>query len=216
MTAICASFADFKLIKGRKVCQLVCEVPLEQAGAALAALGGLPNPHAERWVGIAPLKEQPQGQPSPGPAGDGGSTAGVSAGFPPPQAQPRGAAAAATGPGSSNGRTAEFGSANGGSNPSPGTKPERRWDDIPPSQQAGIACGRDDFKRWVRMQAPDERWDGESVLQREDRPYSVEEEVRWYCGVSSRTELDTNPEAAARWRTLYGMFQTDTRYGDRR
>ena len=62
MTPICATFSDFRLVKGRKVCQLVCEVPLEQADAALAALGGLPNPHAERWVGIVPLKAQPQGQ----------------------------------------------------------------------------------------------------------------------------------------------------------
>ncbi len=40
MTPICATFSDFRLVKGRKVCQLVCEVPLEQADAALAALGG--------------------------------------------------------------------------------------------------------------------------------------------------------------------------------
>lgn len=197
MSAICASFADFKLIKGRKVCQLVCEVPLEQADAALAALGGLPNPHAERWVGIAPLKEQPQVQPSPGPAGDGGSTA-VSSPASTPQAQPRGAAAAAT-------------------------KPERKWDDIPPSQQAGIACERDDFRRWVQRDAPIKRWNQERAV---DHPWwgksvavdaaEAAQYIRWYCGVSSRSELDTNPEAAARWRDLYGKFQADTRYGDRR
>jgi hypothetical protein len=38
------TFSDFRLIKGRKVCQIVIEVPIEQADQALAALGGLPQP----------------------------------------------------------------------------------------------------------------------------------------------------------------------------
>ena len=53
--AIKATFADFKLIKGRKCAQLVFEVPLEAADAALATLGGLPRPDAERWFAIARL-----------------------------------------------------------------------------------------------------------------------------------------------------------------
>lgn len=188
MSAICASFADFKLIKGRKVCQLVCEVPLEQADAALAALGGLPNPHAERWVGIAPLTEQPQGQPSPGPAG--GGNAGNSS-------QRAGDATR---------QTAVLPAA---------AKPKRDWDDIPPSQQAGIAGQRADFSDWLWKAAPAARWDRQRVVDATEfvTPAAF---IRWYCGVSSRSDLDTNPEAAARWRDLYGKFQTDTRYGDRR
>src|SRR4051812_46570220 len=50
------TFADFRLIKGRKVCQLVIEVPIEQADQALAALGGLPQPATEAWVAIARLE----------------------------------------------------------------------------------------------------------------------------------------------------------------
>ena len=38
MTAIKATFSDFKLIKGRKVAQLIFEVPIEATDAALAAL----------------------------------------------------------------------------------------------------------------------------------------------------------------------------------
>ena len=53
--AIKATFADFKLIKGRKCAQLVFEVPLEGADAALSALGGLPRPDAEKWFAIARL-----------------------------------------------------------------------------------------------------------------------------------------------------------------
>lgn len=50
-----ATFSDFKLIRGRKVAQVVLEVPMEKADEALSALGGLPRPDAERWVAVARL-----------------------------------------------------------------------------------------------------------------------------------------------------------------
>lgn len=53
--AIQATFSDVKLIRSRKVCQLVLEIPLEQADAALLTLGGIPQPHSERWVALARL-----------------------------------------------------------------------------------------------------------------------------------------------------------------
>lgn len=49
------TFADFKLIKTRKVAQLVVEIPIEEADAALAALGGLPRSDVDRWVAVARL-----------------------------------------------------------------------------------------------------------------------------------------------------------------
>ena len=58
MTAIRATFSDFKLIKTRKVAQLVMEVPIEACDAALAALGGVPRFDSEVWVGIARLTEE--------------------------------------------------------------------------------------------------------------------------------------------------------------
>jgi hypothetical protein len=48
VAAIKATFSDFRLIKGRKQAQLVLEVPIEQADNALAALGGIPQPHSDR------------------------------------------------------------------------------------------------------------------------------------------------------------------------
>lgn len=51
--AIKATFSDFKLIRGRKIAQLVFEVPIEGADQALETLGGVPNPAKEAWVGIA-------------------------------------------------------------------------------------------------------------------------------------------------------------------
>lgn len=212
MTPICASFSDFKLIKGRKVCQLVCEVPLEQADAALAALGGLPNPHAERWVGIVPLKAQTQGQDnsvsapspsladaadSPAAAPHGGSTAPCTSASTTPQAPARGAA-------------------------EPATKPKKHWDELKPSQQAGMACRDASFREWTQdvMASPEHRWDGaeycDSFMSEEGTKDWPACYVRWYCGVTSRSELDTNPEAAKRWRELHSMFTADTQYGDRR
>ena len=57
-TAIRATWADFKLVKTRQVAQLIFEVPLEGADAALATLGGVPQPSAETWVGIARITEE--------------------------------------------------------------------------------------------------------------------------------------------------------------
>ena len=61
--AIRATFSDFRIVKGRKVAQLVFEVPLEGADDALASLGGLPQPAAERWCGIARLTEEAAAKP---------------------------------------------------------------------------------------------------------------------------------------------------------
>ena len=57
-----ATFSDFKLVKTRNTAQFIFEVPVEAADAAIAALGGLPRPNAECWVGIARLMEKPAGE----------------------------------------------------------------------------------------------------------------------------------------------------------
>lgn len=54
--AIQASYADLRLVKSRKVLQLVFEVPLEKSNDALAVLGGMPDPSAEVWVAVARLQ----------------------------------------------------------------------------------------------------------------------------------------------------------------
>lgn len=61
-----ATYADFKLIKSRGQAQFVFEVPLDKADAALKALGGLPRPDQETWVGVARLKgAEPIAIPAP-------------------------------------------------------------------------------------------------------------------------------------------------------
>lgn len=62
-SAIAGSFADFRIVKSRGVAQLVIEIPLEHADEALAALGGVPQPATERWVGIARLTDEAARKP---------------------------------------------------------------------------------------------------------------------------------------------------------
>ena len=76
-------------------------------------------------------------------------------------------------------------------------KPKRKWDELRPSEQAGIACTDEAFQEWAARQ-----WH-----KLDDAPGYV----RAHCRVStSRSELDTNPEAAQRWHDLYARFQRET------
>jgi hypothetical protein len=57
--AFSAAYADWKLVKSRKVVQIVLEVAMEDSDAAYKLLGGMPNPAAETWVGVAKLNKKP-------------------------------------------------------------------------------------------------------------------------------------------------------------
>lgn len=54
--AFLGSYADWKLIKTRGVIQIVVEVPLHDHDRAYQALGGMPDPQAEVWLGITRVK----------------------------------------------------------------------------------------------------------------------------------------------------------------
>jgi hypothetical protein len=137
--AIRGTFADFRLIKGRKVAQLVVELPIEEADAALATLGGLPQPAAERWVALAALNVT-------------------------------------------------------------SIKPQekRRFEELKSAMQAGIRCSVPAFWRFI----------GENFTFRA-APVSEEDAadfVRKYCGVSSRSALNLDPKAAAKWQELDARY----------
>lgn len=55
--AVQARYADWRPVKGRKVLQLILEVPLEQQGDVLSMLGA-PLPDRDLWVAIALLSDQ--------------------------------------------------------------------------------------------------------------------------------------------------------------
>ncbi len=67
MNAIRATYSDLKLVKTRKVLQLIFEVPIEEADNALRVLGGMPRADAETWVGIAPITEEAATRPADKP-----------------------------------------------------------------------------------------------------------------------------------------------------
>lgn len=52
--AIQGSYADLRFVKGRKVCQIVIEIPIE-AGDQFVSIFGAPNPESEIPVAIARL-----------------------------------------------------------------------------------------------------------------------------------------------------------------
>jgi len=53
-----ACFTDWRLVKGRKVIQVVLEIPLEGADLAYQALGGMPDPSKSVWVAVARLQNE--------------------------------------------------------------------------------------------------------------------------------------------------------------
>jgi hypothetical protein len=137
LAAIQACFSDFRLVKGRKVAQLVLEIPLEQADAVLSILGGIPQPATERWVAVARL--------------------------------------------------------NGVTKPEPEPKEKQKWDDLKLSMQAGIRCEEKAFHDYLGVT----RGSAEQAAA----------EVRNICGVDSRSGLNDNPAAAAKWNDLDRSYQ---------
>lgn len=50
------TYADFKVIRSRKVVQMIIEVPIEQAND-LTTKFGIPDPSMDKWVAVAYLKD---------------------------------------------------------------------------------------------------------------------------------------------------------------
>ena len=124
-TAIRGTYSDLRLIKGRKVWQMVIEVPSEE-GSRLVDLFGLPQPDKSQWVAVAPLN--PQADYEHEPAGD--------------RVPPAGSAAVAPGL-ASRPTTPEAAAA-------PSDKPRRPFESLPPSQQAALMADNAEFRRWLR------------------------------------------------------------------
>lgn len=125
--AIRATYSGFAMVKTRQVFQIVCEVPLDQAGRVLAVLG-VPDPAAERWVGIALLNKNSQAG-SPPAAGEAGAGGGVEATTTSATILPAEAAPATP-------------------------KARRSFEELPPSQQAALKCEDKDFQRWLGVRNP--------------------------------------------------------------
>lgn len=61
--AFSATYSDWKVIKGRKVVQIVFELPLEKSDEAYQVLGGMPIAATEKWCAIARLNPNKEVMP---------------------------------------------------------------------------------------------------------------------------------------------------------
>lgn len=93
------------------------------------------------------------------------------------------------------------------SNSKPATRPDqepprpdraKRWNDLNPSQQAGIRCGEPAFQSFLTERYRDDFHEAAG-----DRA----ECVRLICDVSSRSELDTNHKARVIWHQLNDQYE---------
>lgn len=186
MTAILATFADFKLVKSRAVAQLVFEVPVEQADAALTALGGLPRADLERWAGIAPLKVPAEREQAATVASADAESAKGS-----PRSADRAIAEASLPARAEGGDKAGH---------------KRAFNELPRSQQAALKIDDQNFRRWLATGDPHFRmYDADMA----------DDAVKARLNIASKKELDTDPEAAKRWDALLNEY-LDSRLPERR
>ena len=197
-----ATYADWRLVKGRKVCQIILEVPLEAANSVLDVLGGMPDPAQSLWLGVARLNGNPE-LPSPSShqtsPGNFDATGGVSPPLPgtdgrKPGTQSRsGRAVEKSTEEGSPGGTASKSSAAGGSPAQP-----RSWSSMSPAQQAGIRCNEPPFHLFLAERyAVNIRGSIDAVAF-----------VRAHCRVASRADMNADHSAALLWRQLDSEFST--------
>lgn len=60
-TAFQAEFVGIKHVKGRGAMQIILEVPAETGNSVLTKLGGLPVNGESRWVGVARINGEQNG-----------------------------------------------------------------------------------------------------------------------------------------------------------
>jgi hypothetical protein len=80
---------------------------------------------------------------------------------------------------------------NGVAKPEPEPKEKRRWEDVKLSMQASIRCGEPAFQKFMAAR---------NTEQAADR-------VRAFCHIGSRSALNIDPAAAAKWRGLDHSYQ---------
>lgn len=101
--------------------------------------------------------------------------------------------------------------------PAPAPQPERRpFHKLPPSTQAGIRCGERSFWTFLAKSLP-ALWNELRPARRPDLALTDQQAeelaaavVRRYCGVTSRSELDKNDSARAKWAELDRCYSVET------
>jgi hypothetical protein len=91
-------------------------------------------------------------------------------------------------------------------------KEKRKFEDLPPSQQAGIRCNDPGFQEWCMERL------AETDFQFSDTDNAVElaaAHVRMQCAVGSRSQLN-GPIASKRWEALNEKYLTNTHMAEQR
>lgn len=130
--AITGDYADFKLVRTRKVCQVVIELPIEQAGE-VARLLGFPDPGGNTMCAVALVDTKQIAGRKAGKAGAGVGLRSDSEPIAETTAKP-----VTTG--------------------APATKPKQRWEDMRPSARAAMMVQNPEFERYLR--SFENPWDG--------------------------------------------------------
>jgi hypothetical protein len=76
----------------------------------------------------------------------------------------------------------------------------RRFDDLPPAEQAGIVCKDPEFAEFLRSTAPYKQFMA-------DPRWTLEDMVRDCCGVKSRKDIEEGTEAGRQWRVILNRFR---------
>jgi hypothetical protein len=76
----------------------------------------------------------------------------------------------------------------------------KAWDDLSPAQQAGIRCNDAAFRTFIGIRL------GDLVPRMEKMADECAWGVRHLCGVTSRSELNTDKAATDRWQRLQDDF----------
>lgn len=188
-----ADYANWRPVAGRKVLQLILEVPLEQTADVMEKLG-VPMPGESKWVAVALLES---GKPA-NESEDGALKSALkpSEGIDAPETQ------AGSAPSHTTAITAAAGTSE------IRNKERRPFDSLPLSSQAAILCQDGNFRNWLKDAYHDSAIDG---------PDAAANVVRRACGVQSRADLNIIPDAAQAWGaivTSYRASETDRQYAD--
>lgn len=174
--AIQGDYADFKIVRTRKVCQIVVEVPIERAGEVFERIG-MPDPGGGKPCAIALIQASGVSKTGDGLVG----------------AVVRDVDAAVHLRDDLSGVTDEMRGKSTADDRKPATKPKQRWGAMPPSQRAALLCQDTEFWEFL---------DTCGVA----RPYTAmaaDTSLKHLCGIRSKTELDLS---TGRFEALEGNF----------
>ena len=182
-----ADFSATRSVAGRKVLQLIFEVPIEAADDAMARLGGFPLPGENRWCAIALLE-------------NGKHVSGNAVG--PQKSAPKLSAPSALGAGQTGKQPSHTTATTAAGTTSETQSHDRKpFASLPLSQQAAIRCGDVLFQEYLKF---------------EDEADTARA-VRKLCCVDSRSQIVAGSPAGSIWNQLEASYQnwlTDRKFAE--